>query len=181
MSTSEEDIAVKFFPPEIKRSWLEIEVEALSRAKGNPLFQQSIGNKAPTDMTAGYIVTKFIQGKSFYFKAKDRNYPEEYQNNLENYIINMGNDIRNIPKEYWKQLVLIYEFAEKQGIIIDANPNNFKYDKNRGFIVLDYFPQDPRVMFGNNLKKMWYLFLRDLKSCHPEVINNQLLIILRMR
>ena len=157
LSIGEEDVAVKFFPPglineEMEGSYFAMEVEALLRANGKLLFQQGMGDKAPTDRTVGYIVTKFIPGKSFHIDIEKWDLLD-YQENLKNYVTNLKEEIESIPKEHWKQLVSIYEVAEQAGIIIDASPNNFKYDKNRGFVTLDYLPRGGYgVMFDNDLK-----------------------------
>ena len=127
LSMGEEDIVVKFFPPRSnnkEEDYFNLEFKALELARGNSLFQQLITHRDPADITVGYIVTKFIHGKSFYVGTESWNFLEK--------------GIKGIPQEHWKQLVLIYEFAEKKGISIDPHPNNFKYDKNRGFVVLDF-------------------------------------------
>jgi len=149
VQTSKGPIVFKFFRGGIKQA--DIESSALILGKGNPLFQQYITHGkyvtggAVDDLgnpiEASYIVSELAQGKSFTSAYKYSEWQALDESTKATHLDAKLNELKQIPDEHWDQLVEIYQYADKKGIMIDPNPENFIYDSQTGFIAIDYHVQ----------------------------------------
>ncbi|MFA5092585.1 MAG: hypothetical protein WC543_01395 [Candidatus Omnitrophota bacterium] len=170
-----EAVAVKFFvdPVFFKSNLKKSEVNALLLAKGNPLFQQYITHIEAGDNKVGYIVTKFVDGESFPSKYTSKEWEELGQKDKEDNFKQIRKRILDIPLEHWAQLVSIFESAVNKGIILDTNPNNFKYDKKNGFTVLDYAKYESSWVSNDSLDEVAAIIIagEELDQIGTENIN----------
>ncbi|MFC2061138.1 hypothetical protein ACFLUV_01345 [Elusimicrobiota bacterium] len=138
LSAGKADVAIKIYNPKFNYETNQgREIRGLLAAAGNVLYQQYLDHRNPDKDSAGYVITEYISGESFMHIPR-KEWRQKGESERKEYARSVEQRLKQIPDEHWDQLINIYRYAETNGIILDfGSPRNFKYDKARGFVVLD--------------------------------------------
>ncbi len=135
LKLGDNEVVIKYFHRSLHSSVFDRQLKGLQLMQGNPLFQQYIAHNNNDSHGLPWIASYYVRGES----AKNVNQRAKFSPQQQiDYYLSVGKKIELIPDVHWDQLIGIFVTAEEKGIAFDHNPNNFLYDPDRGFVVIDF-------------------------------------------